>query len=76
MSQMQTTDGSHFTAPSGAYDATLVSDVHTTEDLTEWGAPLPEQVVAHTNLYWTHHAASVPKAGMVETKNVDFDGTA
>ena len=36
------------------YDATLVSDAHTTEDQTEWGAPPPGQVVAHTNLYWTY----------------------
>lgn len=34
------------------YDVTLVGDAHTTEDLTAWGAPLPAQVVAHTNLYW------------------------
>ncbi|MGN6791010.1 MAG: cysteine hydrolase family protein, partial [Streptosporangiaceae bacterium] len=33
------------------YDATLVGDAHTTEDLTEYGAPSPEQVIAHTNLY-------------------------
>ena len=32
------------------YDATLVSDAHTTEDLTAWGAPPPDQVIAHTNL--------------------------
>ena len=37
------------------YDATLVSDAHTTEDLTEWGAPPPDKVIAHTNLYWTDH---------------------
>lgn len=35
------------------YDVTLVSDAHTTEDLTDYGAPPPEQVIAHTNLYWT-----------------------
>ena len=34
------------------YDATLVSDAHTTEDLSPWGAPPPELVIAHTNLYW------------------------
>ncbi|UZN01572.1 cysteine hydrolase family protein [Cellulomonas sp. S1-8] len=34
------------------YDVTLVSDAHTTEDLTAWGAPAPADVVAHTNLYW------------------------
>jgi nicotinamidase-related amidase len=54
------------------YDATLVSDAHTTEDLTEWGAPPPDQVIAHTNLYWTHQAAPGRTAGTVETENVDF----
>jgi hypothetical protein len=39
------------------YDATLVSDAHTTEDSTAWGAPPPDQVIAHTNLYWTYHDA-------------------
>jgi nicotinamidase-related amidase len=54
------------------YDATLVSDAHTTEDLSEWGAPPPDQVVAHTNLYWEHQTAPGRTAGTVETKNVDF----
>ncbi len=57
------------------YDAILVSDAHTTEDLTEWGAPPPDQVIAHTNLYWTHQAAPGRTAGTVETKNVDFTAT-
>ena len=39
------------------YDATLVSDAHTTEDQTAWGAPPPQQVIAHTNLYWTDQTA-------------------
>ncbi len=54
------------------YDATLVSDAHTTEDLTEWGAPAPEQVIAHTNLYWTHQAAPGRTGGIVSTEDVDF----
>jgi nicotinamidase-related amidase len=54
------------------YDATLVSDAHTTEDQSEWGAPTPDKVIAHTNLYWTYHAAPGRKAGTVETKDVDF----
>ena len=54
------------------YDATLVSDAHTTEDRTAWGAPPPEQVIAHTNLYWTYQTAPGRKAGTVETKDVDF----
>ncbi|WP_348787684.1 isochorismatase family protein [Leifsonia sp. NPDC080035] len=37
------------------YDVTLVEDAHTTEDLSEWGAPPPELVVAHTNMYWSGH---------------------
>lgn len=54
------------------YDATLVSDAHTTEDQTEWGAPPPDQVIAHTNLYWQGHTAPGRTAGTVETKDVDF----
>jgi nicotinamidase-related amidase len=56
------------------YDATLVSDAHTTEDLTAWGAPPPQQVIAHTNLYWTYHKAPGRTAGAVETEAVDFGG--
>jgi nicotinamidase-related amidase len=54
------------------YDATLVSDAHTTEDLSPWGAPPPDQVIAHTNLYWNDHAAPGRTAGTVETNDVDF----
>ena len=54
------------------YDATLVSDAHTTEDHTEWGAPPPAQVIAHTNLYWSDQTAPGRTAGTVETKEVDF----
>ena len=55
------------------YDATLVSDAHTTEDLTQWGAPSPDQVIAHTNLYWSHQAAPGRTAGTVATDDVTFD---
>lgn len=54
------------------YDVILVSDAHTTEDLTEWGAPPPDQVIAHTNLYWTHHTAPGRTAGTAKTAAVDF----
>ena len=54
------------------YDATLVSDAHTTEDQTAWGAPPPDQVIAHTNLYWTYHTAPGRTAGTVKAKDVDF----
>jgi nicotinamidase-related amidase len=54
------------------YDATLVSDAHTTEDGTAWGAPPPEAVIAHTNLYWKYQTAPGRTAGTVETSDVDF----
>jgi nicotinamidase-related amidase len=57
------------------YDATLVSDAHTTEDLTEWGAPPMDQVIAHTNMYWSYQTAPGRTAGTVATKDVDFGGT-
>jgi nicotinamidase-related amidase len=57
------------------YDATLVSDAHTTEDQTAWGAPPPDKVIAHTNLYWRYQTAPGRTAGTVETKDVDFGGS-
>ncbi len=54
------------------YDATLVGDAHTTGDKTAWGAPTPEQVIAHTNLYWKYQAAPGRTAGTVESESVDF----
>jgi nicotinamidase-related amidase len=54
------------------YDATLVSDAHTTEDQSEWGAPTPDKVIAHTNLYWTYQTAPGRTAGTVKTADVDF----
>jgi nicotinamidase-related amidase len=57
------------------YDTTLVSDAHTTGDRTEWGAPPADQVIAHTNLYWSYQSAPGRTAGTVETKDVDFGAT-
>jgi nicotinamidase-related amidase len=56
------------------YDATLVEDAHTTEDLTEWGAPTPDKVIAHTNMYWGDQRAPGRTAGTVRTDAVDFGG--
>jgi nicotinamidase-related amidase len=56
------------------YDAILVSDAHTTEDQTPWGAPSPDLVIAHTNLYWSDQTAPGRTAGTVVTKDVDFGG--
>jgi len=54
------------------YDVTLVSDAHTTEDLSAYGAPPPDQVIAHTNLYWGFQAAPGRTAEVTETKDVAF----
>ncbi|WP_406143644.1 cysteine hydrolase family protein [Streptomyces sp. NBC_01012] len=54
------------------YDATLVSDAHTAGDKSAWGAPPVEQVIAHTNLYWSHQAAPGRTAGVDATKEVTF----
>jgi len=59
-------------ALTGGYDATLVSDAHTTSDLTEWGAPPPDKVITHTNLYWAGQKAPGRTAGAVATTEVDF----
>ena len=54
------------------YDTILVKDAHTTSDMTQWGAPPPEQVIAHTNLYWTYQAAPGRTAGTVAAADVEF----
>jgi nicotinamidase-related amidase len=54
------------------YDATLVGDAHTTEDFSSYGAPTPDKVIAHTNLYWKYHTAPGRSAGTVDTADVDF----
>ena len=55
------------------YDALLVSDAHTTEDGTAWGAPPPGAVIAHTNLYWSEHEAPGRTGGTVTTADLSFD---
>jgi nicotinamidase-related amidase len=54
------------------YDVTLVGDAHTTEDLSNWGAPPPAQVIAHTNLYWDEESAPGRRGGTVATAEVSF----
>ncbi|MFR9775054.1 isochorismatase family protein [Micromonospora sp. MS34] len=54
------------------YDTMLVADAHTTEDLTAYGAPSPDLVIAHTNLYWRYQSAPGRTAGTLDTADVDF----
>jgi nicotinamidase-related amidase len=58
------------------YDAVLVADAHTTDDLSPYGAPPPDMVIAHTNLYWKHHTAPGRTADAVDTADVDLVGEA
>jgi nicotinamidase-related amidase len=55
------------------YDATLVSDAHTTEDMRSFGFPVaPEQSIAYTNAYWSWAAAPGRKGDVAPTARVDF----
>jgi isochorismate hydrolase len=54
------------------YDVTSVGDAHTTENLSEYRAPPPEQVIAHTNLYWQWESAPGRRGETVDTAEVSF----
>lgn len=54
------------------YDVALVGDAHTTEDLSDYGAPPPDKVIAHTNLYWSEQKAPDRLGETVETDAVEF----
>ena len=58
------------------YDVTLVADAHTTEDLTAFGAPPPDQVIAHTNLSWQWQSAPGRRGTTVDAADVSFAGGA
>lgn len=54
------------------YDATLVGDAHTTVDHTSYGAPAPDQVIAHTNLYWQYQTAPGRAGAVVNADALEF----
>ena len=55
------------------YDATLVTDAHTTDDPSQYGLPLnAEQVIAHTNMYWNYSAAPGRAGRTAPTADIDF----
>ena len=55
------------------YDVTLVGDAHTTSDLSPYGAPTPDKVIAHTNLYWQWQSAPGKVGCVTSTADVSFD---
>jgi nicotinamidase-related amidase len=59
------------------YDATLVGDAHTTEDMREWGGPIgPADAIAYTNLYWRFSDAPGCAGSTALTADVEFDAPA
>lgn len=57
------------------YDTILVGDAHTTEDFSEYGLPPADEVIAHTNMYWTWQTGPGRKADVVKTADVNFYDT-
>jgi nicotinamidase-related amidase len=55
------------------YDATLVADAHTTEDMRQWGAPIgPADAIAYTNLYWSFSDAPGRSGSTTPTADITF----
>lgn len=55
------------------YDATLVADAHTTEDMRQWGSPIgPDQAIAYTNLYWGFSNAPGRAGSVSPAAEIDF----
>ena len=54
------------------YDTVLVGDAHTTEDLTAYGLPRADKVIAHTNTYWTWQGGPGRSAEVVDATAVSF----
>ncbi len=54
------------------YDALLVGDAHTSDDYSAHGMPPVDQVIAHTNMYWSYQSAPGRTAGVVSTADVTF----
>ncbi|MEO0495369.1 MAG: isochorismatase family protein [Actinomycetota bacterium] len=59
-------------AAARGYGVMLVSDAHTTEDLTEWGGADPAAVISHTNLMWGMHTVEGRATGTVTTAEAAF----
>ncbi|GLZ52492.1 hypothetical protein Acsp07_21090 [Actinomycetospora sp. NBRC 106378] len=49
-----------------------MADAHTTIDLTAYGAPPPDGVIAHTDLYWRGESRPGRRAEVVPTTRVSF----
>ena len=54
------------------YDTYLVEDAHTTSDLSEYGMPPADKVIAHTNMYWKYMDGEGKLAGTLTAETVEF----
>ena len=55
------------------YDATLVSDSHTTDDCTYSEPPVSaEQIISHTNFYWNWQRTAFARGGTVKSADLGF----
>jgi nicotinamidase-related amidase len=55
------------------YDAVLVTDAHTTEDMRPWGGPIgPAEAIEYTNLYWGFSNAPGRSGSTMATADVEF----
>lgn len=54
------------------YHTFLVSDAHTTDDMSSYGLPSADKVIAHTNMYWKWQAAPGRTAGVLKSADVEF----
>jgi nicotinamidase-related amidase len=55
------------------YDATLVSDAHTTDDCTYSEPPVSaDQVIAHTNFYWNWQRTASARGGTAKSADLGF----
>lgn len=54
------------------YDTVLVSDAHTTEDLSSYGMPSPDKLIGFTNMYWTWQTGVGKTASVEKSADVRF----
>ena len=55
------------------YDATLVSDSHTTDDCTYSEPPVSaEQIISHTNFYWNWQRTAFARGGTAKSADLGF----
>lgn len=57
------------------YDAILVGDAHTTDDMSAYGMPTAVEIIKHTNTFWGPELAPGRETGTVATSEVSFTAT-